>query len=554
MSDKNDIEYTPAYHLLENTSWNLFITGNAGTGKSELLKRFRDNSKKNLIVLAPTGLSAVNIGGETIHSFFKLAPKIATPEDILKKRFKPLYEKIDVILIDEISMVRVDLFDAMDKIMRDNRDPNLPFGGARVIVFGDLMQLPPVCSGEEEKILSNIYTKGSYYFFDSYVFESLKFKVVTLHKNYRQSEKDFTGFLDRLRIGEINEEDLSFINRRSDDCGMIDEKSTIISTRNDFVNKINSQKLHDLKGDSYYLETSVENVSKEYRYTSEDIFGQDKMLELKVGARVIFTKNDPKDKKFFNGSIGTVTGIKKDNIEVLIDKNTESTTIVPMTQEKIRYNFDMNTQTISTNVLAKITQYPLKLGWAITIHKSQGQTFDKAFIDITRSPWENGQLYVALSRCRSFNGLTISRKIEQKDIRFDKRIINFLRRYNSFIDAPERECSIVTSGIDCVLLSALLGESIDEFNMVGLDFSRDFFVDDINVKIRNHENTRCALCNHLQEKINNISEEKKIQGVSIRFENCPYNHRPKYANKKTEEIDKFKEMMKIFEKMKKQRK
>lgn len=546
----DDIECSPAYYLLEKTSWNLFITGNAGTGKSELLKRFRDNCKKNIIVLAPTGLSAVNIGGETIHSFFKLAPKIATPDEILKKRFKPLYEKTDIILIDEISMVRSDLFDAMDRIMRDNRDHNLPFGGARVIVFGDLMQLPPVCTKDEENILSGIYPSGSYYFFDSRSFPAMRFKIITLHKNYRQSERDFTHFLDKLRIGDISEEDLAFINRRADDCGIIDEKSTIISTKNDFVNRINSQKLQDLKGDSYFFETNVENVSKEYRYSQDDLSGQDRMLELKIGARVIFTKNDP-DKRFFNGSLGTVTAIKRESIEVIIDGNSDSTQITQVTQEKLRYNFDMNTQTLSTNVLAKITQYPLRLGWAITIHKSQGQTFNRAFIDITRSPWENGQLYVALSRCRTLDGLSLSRKIEKKDIKSDRNIISFITRYDSFIDFPDTECSVTISGADENLTRDALDETMAEFSGIGLDFTREFSLENDRLKIRNRNDTRCAACSYMIDLISRKSEESMNKGVSMRFENCPFNKRPVYANRKTEEMEKFKEMMKIFEKMKK---
>jgi len=420
--DIND-EFKSAFDLMENTKEHLFITGKAGTGKSTLLKYFKANTGKKIIVLAPTGVAAVNIGGQTIHSFFRLPPKIIQKNTIRRLRDKSLVENLDMVIIDEVSMVRSDLMDGIDYALRLNRGKmRVPFGGAQMVFFGDLFQLSPVVENEARELLEERYS--SPYFFSAKVFDDCNIKPIELSTIYRQKDSSFMELLNRVRNKEYTEEDLGTLNERAKkDIAVSNKDDTVIlTTTNSLANAINQDRLSKLPGKEITYNAKATGKFEESAYPA------DTSLKLKKGAQVILIKNDPA-KQWVNGTLAKVVALSSDSI--VVDINGRECDIPVVKWQKIEYSYNEEEDKIEDEVVGDFEQYPIKLAWAITIHKSQGQTFDKVIIDLGRGAFTHGQLYVALSRCTSLEGIRLKRPVIHSDIIFDQRIYEFKNRFAS---------------------------------------------------------------------------------------------------------------------------
>lgn len=416
-----------ALHYMEETRGHVFVTGRAGTGKSTLLNYFRGMTEKNIAVLAPTGVAAVNIKGQTIHSFFNFKPDI-TPHTIkeIRPRNREIYKKLDAIVIDEVSMVRADLLDCIDGFLRlHGKKRSLPFGGIQMIFIGDLYQLPPVVKSREKGLFTEYYR--SPYFFDSKAFEGLDMEFIELEKVYRQNDEDFIKLLNRIRNNTISDNDIEELNKRyiPDFCPE-GEFYIYLTTTNEYADRINMERLEEIK-------------SKELIYYGilDGEFGERELptslaLNVKVGAQVMLLNNDTLG-RWINGSIGRIVDIEKQkNDSDIIWVELESGTVVdvmPYRWEMFEFNYDKTSKKITSDIVGTFIQYPLRLAWAITIHKSQGLTFDKLIVDIGKGTFSHGQLYVALSRCTSLNGLILKRPIMKKHIFMDKRVVSFVTRY-----------------------------------------------------------------------------------------------------------------------------
>ena len=403
--------------LMENSNKSLLITGRAGTGKSTLLKYFKEHTKKSVVICAPTGLAALNVEGQTIHSFFRFPPKIIDPHDI-KRVYNGIYKLADVIIIDEISMVRADLLDAIDVFMRLNgREPMKPFGGVRMFFFGDLYQLPPVVENQDGPVLNKVYS--SPYFFDSKVMRSFPYNLINLTKVYRQKDPTFIEFLDKVRLGNIEAEDLEIINKKVGEKK--NEDAVIITPTNKVASLINNEKLAKLPGKLYTYNAIVRD---DFKINGINL-PVDLELNLKKEARVMFVKNDQHG-QWVNGTLGKVIDLEEDNVKVELDDGTIVSTGA-VDWDKIKHEYDSESKRIIGKVTGKLTQIPLRLAWALTIHKCQGQTLDKIHIDINSGVWEFGHSYVALSRCRTLEGLGLETKIWPNDIKVDYRVTEFLK-------------------------------------------------------------------------------------------------------------------------------
>lgn len=404
------------FDQIEGTSNNIFVTGKAGTGKSSLLQYFKLNTKKRIAVLAPTGVAALNVGGQTIHSFFKIPPEFLTRDKLkLSPQTATVIRHLDTLVIDEISMVRADLMDAIDYLCRQALSSIQPFGGLQIVMFGDLYQIPPIVQDPE---LQRYFAEqhGGHYFFNASVWQNGLPDIYELSTIFRQDDDHFKQILNHIRTGDLQEYLLKDLNRRVVD-DIPEEQIITLVTTNQLVNQINHQRLMQLPG-----------TIKQYKaLLSGDIeqsfFPTEQTLILKPGAQVMFLKND-RDKRWVNGTIGQVESLESDH--VIITVNGESHAVLPETWNKIRYSYNSATNTITENIIASFTQLPLRLAWAITIHKSQGQTFESAIIDIGRGAFTSGQTYVALSRCKSLEGLYLKRPIQRQHIIIDPLIINFM--------------------------------------------------------------------------------------------------------------------------------
>lgn len=421
-------EFQKALSLMEDTSKNLFLTGRAGTGKSTLLTYFRRHTKKKVVVLAPTGVAALNVRGQTIHSFFKFKPGITLQN--VKRAYKKdgsknLYAKIDTIVIDEISMVRSDLLDCVDKFLRLNRDSALSFGGVQMIFIGDLYQLPPVVTGPERKIFKTHY--ASQYFFDAKVFGDLRLEFIELEKVYRQKDGAFIELLNAVRNNSATEEHLLRINKRHNPDFAADPKSFTIylTTTNDLADTINNRQLSFLKQKQH---TYHGNVTGSFEKNS---LPTDIELSVKAGSQVMMLNNDSQG-RWVNGTIGKIVSIERDEGgDMLLVQMSDGRTreVTPFTWELFRFSFDQNKNSLISETVGTFTQYPMRLAWAVTIHKSQGKTFDNVIIDIGRGTFVHGQLYVALSRCTSFEGIVLKKPVAKKHIFMDWRVVKFVTRF-----------------------------------------------------------------------------------------------------------------------------
>ena len=419
-------QFVKALQLMEETKRNVFITGRAGTGKSTLLNYFRERTKKNIAVLAPTGVAAVNIKGQTIHSFFNFRPDI-TPHTVkeIKPRNRELYKKLDTIIIDEISMVRADILDCINEFLRLHGKKKTTFGGIQVIFIGDLYQLPPVVTSREKSLFKEHYR--SPYFFDAKVFEDIDMEFIELEKVYRQKDERFLRLLNAIRNNTISEEELEELNRRCrPDFVPKNQFYIYLTTTNDLANKINIERIDNLKGKEYLYHGYYDG-----RFTEQDLPAPLELV-LKIGAQVMLLNNDSTG-RWINGSMGKVVDIEKyrdepDIIWVELE-NGDTVDITPHRWEMYEFTYDRSSKTILSEVVGTYEQYPLRLAWAITIHKSQGLTFDKVILDIGRGTFSHGQLYVALSRCRSLDGLVLRQPISRRHLLMDRRVVNFITGY-----------------------------------------------------------------------------------------------------------------------------
>ena len=416
--DVND-DFQYVLTVLEHSKKSLFITGRAGTGKSTLLRLFRDTTKKKVVTLAPTGIAALNIGGQTIHSFFSFPAKVIPRSKITPRRNKRLYKKLEVIIIDEVSMVRADMMDNIDYFLRLNREDPRPFGGVQMVYFGDLFQLPPVVSTEEEMLMIQSNYESPY-FFSANVYKEMPFEMIELYKVYRQNNRNFIKLLDRVRLSQMDYEDLETLNERNIPDVLADDFYITLATTNNIVNQLNEKRLQRLTGPEVIFTAMTTGDSKAKKFPAEEI------LRLKEGSQVMFVKNDAK-RRFVNGTIGKILRLSYDQIIVeILDKNgyVKNINVDREEWEIIKYQLNSKGE-IEGKVKGTYKQYPLRLAWAITIHKSQGKTFEKIIINLGKGAFAPGQTYVALSRCTTLDGIILKVPLTPRDFMVDERIVQF---------------------------------------------------------------------------------------------------------------------------------
>ncbi len=412
-------QFSQALDMMDNSGANILITGRAGTGKSTLLEHFRAVTGKQIAVLAPTGVAAVNVSGQTIHSFFRFRPDVTAGK--IKAVKNRVYKELDAIVIDEISMVRADLLDLVDLFLRKNgRKKKAPFGGIQMIFIGDLYQLPPVLTRNDREVLAKRYE--SEYFFDSDVFREVIFELIELEKVYRQTDDFFIGLLNGVRNKSITDEQIGMINARlAADEARWPENAVQLTTTNDMAQKRNEQQLVRLKGKTYIFKATLKGDFDQKSAPA------DLRLKVKRGAHVMLLNNDSGG-RWVNGSLGVLKDIDEEALLVeLAGGGIEE--VEPFTWSRHRYVWNDETRTVESEAIGKFTQYPLKLAWAVTIHKSQGKTFDSVVVDIGRGTFAPGQLYVALSRCRTLGGVHIKTPVKKSHIWLDWRVVKFITGY-----------------------------------------------------------------------------------------------------------------------------
>ncbi|PIZ76187.1 AAA family ATPase [Candidatus Peregrinibacteria bacterium CG_4_10_14_0_2_um_filter_38_24] len=433
--------FRKALDLMENTEKTLFITGKAGTGKSTLLQYFRETTGKNIVVLAPTGVAAINVKGQTIHSFFHFPPHITKDtvrEKEPSKKLIELLKHVDVIVIDEISMVRADLLDCVDEILKFCLKSDDPFGGMQMIFIGDLYQLPPVVSSKEEKEMFQTYYLSPY-FFDAKILENIKIELVELEKIYRQKDPDFIELLNKIRNSSVQDKDVEKLNSRYvqdfNDYDNREDFCITLTTTNSSADTINSRKLSQLKTKikKYHGDITGEFDNKHLPTSLE--------LEMKIGAQIMLLSNDSAG-RWVNGTIGKIIDIKSDeesgeDLLVVELQNGSHVNVSQYSWEIYKYVFDRNKGKLEADIMGSFLQYPVRLAWAVTIHKSQGKTFENVAVDIGNGAFAQGQVYVAISRCTSFEGLILKKPIYKKHIWIDYHIVRFLTGFQ--YDMSEKE-------------------------------------------------------------------------------------------------------------------
>lgn len=423
-------ELNLAWQLVQNTGCNVFLTGKAGTGKTTFLREFYAKTHKRAVILAPTGIAAINANGSTLHSFFQLPFGPYIPGTQIRQgernfrfseRKRKLIRSLDLVIIDEISMVRADLLDSVDAALRRFRDPQRPFGGVQLLLIGDLQQLAPVVKPEEWAMLESYYDTP--YFFSSLALKKAGYVAVELNKVYRQSEETFINLLNKVRNNEADATVLQQLNARfvPNFVPKPEEGYIRLTTHNRQADKINVEEMGRLDSEPHTYKAEIWSDFPELSYPTAEC------LTLKVGAQVMFVKNDSSlQKRYFNGMIGTVTSMSENSLQVLPQGATESICVTPEQWEHNQYTMNEATKEIEEVLLGTFTQMPLKPAWAITVHKSQGLTFERAIIDVQYS-FSHGQTYVALSRCRSLEGIVLSAPIPPYAIINDRQVVDFTR-------------------------------------------------------------------------------------------------------------------------------
>ncbi len=434
--DLDNLEFQNAWNMIQNTHRSVFLTGKAGTGKSTFLKYICANTRKTHVVLAPTGIAAVNVGGQTLHSFFKIPFKPLLPDDPdfsprhIRKTLRyssqkvKLIRKLDLIIIDEISMVRCDVIDFIDKVLKVySGNMREPFGGKQLLFVGDIFQLEPVVTRDMKDILRRYYQQ--FFFFNARVFNSLGLIPIELRKIYRQSDSNFVAMLDRIRVSHATDADMRLINSR---CNpqyqeLDDGFMMTLATRRDTVDAINSEHMNALTSPEFTFHGVVDGV-----FPDNDL-PTSKELTLKQGAQVIFIRND-KENRWVNGTLGKVSNIDGSGIEVALEDG-DCYVLEEELWENVQYSYDEREKKVLENVVGTFRQYPIKPAWALTVHKSQGLTFNNIVIDFAGGAFSSGQTYVALSRCTSLEGITLLKPLSQRDIIVNTAIADFSRQFNN---------------------------------------------------------------------------------------------------------------------------
>ncbi len=426
-----ELELAEGY--VERTGEHVFLTGKAGTGKTTFLKKLQDSSSKRMITTAPTGVAALNAGGVTLHSFFQLplgpfVPGSEAYERDQERRFgiskekKNIIQSLDLLVIDEISMVRADLLDAVDAALRRHRRSSQPFGGVQLLMIGDLHQLSPVAKSDEWELLQEYYP--TVYFFSSHALARTRFITIELEHIYRQSDDSFIRILNQVRDNRLDPETAQKLNTRycPDFVPDTEQGYITLTSHNKKALNINQHRLEELKGEEYSFPAEVSGDFPEHIYPTSF------SLVLKKGAQVMFVRNDPSPaKRYFNGKIGRITSISQEEIQVLCPGDSDPVKVEPLTWENIKYSLNPDNKEIQEEVAGSFTQYPLKLAWAITIHKSQGLTFDRAIVDV-QNAFTHGQVYVALSRCKSLEGMVLCSPLAPRGMGADEAILRFDRQ------------------------------------------------------------------------------------------------------------------------------
>lgn len=475
--DTDNEMFQLAIQLVNQSNRNIFLTGKAGTGKTTFLKYIRENCSKQMAVVAPTGVAAINAGGVTIHSFFQLPLSPFIPEEkgtgfqapgqevsnkhslISRLRFnsekKKVLQQLEILVIDEISMVRCDTLDAIDTVLRHIRHrPSEKFGGVQLLFIGDMLQLPPVIKEQEWGLLSGYY--NGQYFFDSKVLQEEPPVYIEFNKIYRQSDEQFIGLLNQVRNNELDEDGYQVLESRFQPGFRRHKKDgyIILTTHNNRAAEINANELGNI---SHKLFTYQAEVQQEF---SDRAYPADELLQLKVGAQVMFIRNDSADrgKRYFNGKIGIISNLEEDKICVQCDDEPYEIEVQKETWENIRYTLNKTTRQLDSDVLGSFTQYPLRLAWAITIHKSQGLTFEKAIIDAGEA-FAPGQVYVALSRCTNLEGMVLQSRIRSSSLFSDSRIIAFSQR-SSTRQQLQQEAAIASKDYQLTVLLSTFNFSL----------------------------------------------------------------------------------------------
>ena len=475
--DTQNKEFQDALKLIQYTRQSVFLTGKAGTGKSTFLKYVCEITKKKHIVLAPTGIAAINEGGSTLHSFFKLPFYTLLPDDpnfslkggklhsFLKytSAHRKLIKEVELVIIDEISMVRADIIDFIDKILRVySQNMREPFGGKQILLVGDVYQLEPVLKNDEREIINRFYPTP--YFFSARVFNEIELVSIELTKVYRQTDKVFVNVLDHIRTNTAGAADLQLLNTRYNTQIKENESDMYITlaTRRDTVDFINEKKLAELPGDSTIFTGEIKGEFPENSLPTQ------MELEVKPGAQIIFIKNDY-ERRWVNGTIGTIAGIDEDETLYVITEDGKEVDVKKDSWRNIRYRYNDKEKKIEEEELGVFIQYPIRLAWAITIHKSQGLTFSRVVVDFTGGVFAGGQAYVALSRCTSLDGIQLKKQITRGDIFVRPEIVSFAQRFNN---RPAIEKALKQAQADVQYVEAV--KQFDQGNFEG--FLEQFFL------------------------------------------------------------------------------
>ena len=460
--DKNNKQQLQAYELINTTNSSFFLTGKAGTGKTTFLQTVQKEIDKNFIVLAPTGIAAMLADGETIHSFFGLPLQICTPKTMgnINRSKISIIKRVDTIIIDEVSMVRCDIIDAIDYTLRCVMRNSLPFGGKQMVFVGDLFQLPPVLRKEEAEIMDDLYNTMSPFFFKARALKRLSLPCIEFIKVYRQKDDVFLSILDSIRFNKASYAELSEINRCVGRSIPTDERIITLCTRNDEASKINMAKLNLIDSEEFCFEAKIDGDIK-----LDSNLPAERKLTLKSGAQVIFVRNDI-SRRWVNGTIGTISKISDEEINVVTESGEYK--VSPVSWESYKYEYNSKEKKIVKTLVGTYTQYPLKLSWAITIHKSQGMTFDKMILDLSRGIFSKGQLYVALSRVRSLDGLFLIKPVSFGHIGTSEEVIEFANRFND-----DSTIHNEINGGKC-LYESLRSKNWDEFAKTSLKLSLSF--------------------------------------------------------------------------------
>lgn len=545
--DTKNQEWQQALQVIQYTRRSLFLTGKAGTGKSTFLRYVAQHTKKKYVILAPTGIAAINAGGQTLHSFFKLPFHPLLPNDSrynirnIRKTLKysgdttKLLRELELIIIDEISMVRADIIDFIDKVLRIYcRNMRVPFGGKQLLLVGDIFQLEPVIKEDEWRLMQPFY--ASAYFFSAKVWQEMELVSIELRKVYRQSDARFIGLLDRIRQNQTTAEDLRAINERLDASPKKGKKegalAITLATRRDTVDYINDQKLKELEGRSSVFQGVIKG---EFPETS---LPAPMELEVKPGAQVIFIKND-KEKRWVNGTLGVVIYIDEgEGIITVVDEDGHEYDVEREVWENMRYTFNEKEQKIEEELLGTFVQFPLRLAWAITVHKSQGLTFRQVKIDFSGGgAFAGGQTYVALSRCTSLEGIILTEPIRQSDIFVRAEVVSFAQRYNNG--------QLIQQAIYESKADKEYHEAMEAFDRQDFDaFLQHFFVaihsryDIEKPTVKRLIRKKLGIITQLQQEVRDIQEKMKqkeetLKRLAVEYvilgKECEKEHMPKAA-------------------------